>query len=377
MNIRFVCVFALALLARVSMLADFNDPNIEKVPLYRLIQNLEKQKDEDPTDPHAFYAIGRLYAMAFVKRTDSVDAIHRVGEEFYLPFYGYEKNLPHFFQIRTKADTSRKNFAKECLDRAIENFKTAVKLDSTYIPSLLGLGWSYQHAGDSLQAERLYRTIIRRAAKTEKDDYISIETAETANYLLQLLDPRKDSLEIVSLSRKVKDFKPNYLISPLLIPLEENLSLEQLVDTTASVAFDLDGSGGIGNWEWTSKKAGWLVYTPKGKEISDGMQLFGNRTFNVFWKNGFDALAVLDDNGDGKINGEELLNLSVWTDQNKDGKSEPSELRSLGSLSIESFTYKYTTLSTRVLKAATGIQYKDGHTSALYDWYARRKLSPL
>ena len=56
---------------------------------------------------------------------------------------------------------------------------------------------------------------------------------------------------------------------------------------------------------------------------------FGNVTFWTFWNNGYEAMRALDDNGDGELRGSELRHLAIWRDANRNGVSEPGEVRPL------------------------------------------------
>lgn len=47
------------------------------------------------------------------------------------------------------------------------------------------------------------------------------------------------------------------------------------------------------------------------------------------WKHGFEALATLDKDKDGKVSGGELSALALWFDENRDGVSQPGEVKPL------------------------------------------------
>lgn len=66
----------------------------------------------------------------------------------------------------------------------------------------------------------------------------------------------------------------------------------------------------------------------KGR-INSVLQLFGNVTFWMFWRNGYEAMRALDDNGDGSPAGGELAGLGPWRDENGNGVSERGEVRAL------------------------------------------------
>ena len=87
---------------------------------------------------------------------------------------------------------------------------------------------------------------------------------------------------------------------------------------------DADGSA-LPRWTWISSRAGWLVHDPRRTgEITSALQWFGNVTFWLFWENGYDALAALDDDADGELAGDELRDLAIWHDRNSTGTSEPT-----------------------------------------------------
>jgi hypothetical protein len=352
-------LLSILLISCIAARADYPKPAIYRVPLYRLVVNLETIKETDPKDPHNYYALGRLYAMAFAQKQDTLEAILRKGEEDFFPYYGIDRNLPHFFAVKTAKDTLQ-DFPWECLDRAILNFRYSLSLDTTYVPSLLGLAWCLEQKGNR-----------EEAIKQEKNNYTTLETAETAGYLIKLLDQEKDKAEIDQLQLRIGGFKPNYMISPVLIPLGETVSFEELTDTAAHVKFDLDGTGFVKEWEWISDKAGWLVYRKGDETIENAMQLFGNRTFNIFWDNGYKALASLDDNRDGLLSGSELVNLAVWQDRNKNGISENGELHPLSSLGITALNCDYEESGNRLLVSPQGVQLGNGRTRPSYDWFPR------
>ena len=94
-------------------------------------------------------------------------------------------------------------------------------------------------------------------------------------------------------------------------------------------AFDLDGSG-QGNWEWVGPKSGILAWDPDHSgQITSGRQLFGNWTWGKRWKDGYQPLATLDENGNQHLEGTELSKLAIWQDLDSDGVSDPGEVRTL------------------------------------------------
>jgi tetratricopeptide (TPR) repeat protein len=362
--------FVICFVLSFNVKADFPKPVISKIPLYRLVVNLENLKASDPDNPHHYYALGRLYAMAYSFKKDTLDAVVKKGDDDYTPFYGFH-NLNHFFPVKELKDSSKTKFVRGCLNRAIENFNHAISLDTTYIPSWLGLAWSLDQQGDRETAIKLYRRILNQTGRQEKSGYISTETVETAGYLVRLLDKEKDSVEISRLQKKISSYKPNYMISPVLIPLSDFNSFGELVDTSFRARFDLDGTGAAKSWEWITEKAGWLVYLRPGEKIESGRQLFGNCTFNIFWENGYEAMRSMDDDLDGRLAGPEIEDLAVWQDRNSNGVHEEGETFTLRELQIESLNYSFETLNSRLLKSRAGVKLKNGTTRDSFDWYPK------
>ncbi len=84
-----------------------------------------------------------------------------------------------------------------------------------------------------------------------------------------------------------------------------------------------------------------VVYDPKKKgKITSASQLFGLETFGKSWKNGFEALATLDLNKDGKISGEELKDISLWFDKGSDGVADKGEVKDAREAGVVELYYK-------------------------------------
>ena len=86
---------------------------------------------------------------------------------------------------------------------------------------------------------------------------------------------------------------------------------------------------------WVDKDDGFLVYDRNGDGIvNNGSELFGDNTplkNGERAANGYQALAELDDNGDGKVDAADsaFAKLRVWRDLNQDGISQEGELLTL------------------------------------------------
>ena len=146
------------------------------------------------------------------------------------------------------------------------------------------------------------------------------------------------------------------------------------------------------NNAWTtwkaSEKAPLLVYDPeKTNSVKDATQLFGNWTFggkrtaslvakqsSSAWANGFEALATIDSDQNGKVDGSELNDLALWFDKNRNGISENGEvvrLKDTGVTALFYQGYKKDALSSD-LRLEVGYERNvNGNTvqGASIDWY--------
>jgi hypothetical protein len=146
--------------------------------------------------------------------------------------------------------------------------------------------------------------------------------------------------------------------------------LGDLVDSSKRVGFDLAGDGIARTWPWLKDGTALLVWDPSGSgKIESGKQLFGSRTWWVCFRNGYEALSVLDDNHDGRLAGAELQGIAVWIDRNGNGISEPGEVVSLQQAGIASIAV--TAAETAgVLANPEGITFTSGTTVPTFDWVA-------
>lgn len=142
------------------------------------------------------------------------------------------------------------------------------------------------------------------------------------------------------------------LPTPLLIDVSGNGF--ELTAGNLGIMFDLGGDGRKEPVAWTKHGTddAWLVLDRNGNGLIDsGKELFGNFTEQpnaLGNRNGFEALAEFDrrengGNGDGLIreNDRGFDSLKLWQDINKNGFSEPSELRTLREFHIDTIELDY------------------------------------
>ena len=146
-----------------------------------------------------------------------------------------------------------------------------------------------------------------------------------------------------------------------------------LLDESRSVSFDLDGSGRGQKWSWVKSDTAILVWDPeRSGEITSGRQLFGNVTWWIFWENGYQALAALDDDRDGWLRGDEMKGLALWFDRNQNGRSDPGEVVPIEQTEIESIAVRFEGREADgSWRAVRGVEMKDGSVVPSWDWLAR------
>ncbi|MEK0432158.1 MAG: hypothetical protein RL700_365 [Pseudomonadota bacterium] len=138
--------------------------------------------------------------------------------------------------------------------------------------------------------------------------------------------------------------------SPLVLDLNgDGVQTTRLSKSfTQGVHFNLDAKGLPENTAWVSKEDGLLVRDLNGDgKITSGRELFGNHTLlknGSEAANGFEALAELDDNGDGLVDANDaaFAALKVWKDSNSNGITDAGELLTLVQAGVKSFTVSYT-----------------------------------
>lgn len=127
---------------------------------------------------------------------------------------------------------------------------------------------------------------------------------------------------------------------PLAIDLNGN-GIETVGIGTHPVLFDHDANGIRTGTGWLAASDGWLVLDRDGNgRIDSGRELFGEDTLlagtegdanAVFARDGFEALRLLDTNGDDTLDAADPAYhyLQIWQDLNQDGISQSGELARL------------------------------------------------
>jgi Ca2+-binding RTX toxin-like protein len=139
--------------------------------------------------------------------------------------------------------------------------------------------------------------------------------------------------------------------SPLVIDMA-NDGFDVVQFSQSNVLFDYDADNIKTKSSWFTDDDVMLVRDINGNsQVDSGRELFGNNTLlrsGTLASDGYEALADLDANGDGKINqaGGELALLQAWKDLNANGATDSGELFSLSALGITEIKLAKTAFST-------------------------------
>lgn len=128
---------------------------------------------------------------------------------------------------------------------------------------------------------------------------------------------------------------------PLVLDLDGD-GVETLALEPSGVRFDHDGDGIAERSGWVHPDDGLLAWDRDGDgAILSGAELFGGATplpDGRLAPHGFAALAALDDNGDGQVNGADQAwsALGIWRDRNSNARLDPGEWSGLNEAGIRS-----------------------------------------
>jgi tetratricopeptide (TPR) repeat protein len=369
-----IVTLALVLTAGAALQAIYMRIETRQVPVSRLLQNLERDLANDPKNVSTLVAVARLHGMAYALKSEQAPAVVDKDGVPQRPWYGNAPDLIPYAVTRGATPAQEKQAAPH-LQSAIDYYRKALAIEPANLLAAIGLGWSLQQAGDKAGAIAQYRAVIERSWPDEQKrrgrGLGSLYTEEAAGYLIPLLDPRADAAEIRELeARRQQLSKLPRAITPIAVPLGDDVKLRDIADPLARVAFDADGSGLRREWTWITPDAGWLVYDALDTgRITSALQWFGSVTFWLFWENGYDALAALDDDGDGELAGGELRHLAIWHDRNRNGVSERGEVRPLRAHGIAGVNCAFVPGDGRTVAAFSpdGVRLANGRTRPTYD----------
>jgi tetratricopeptide (TPR) repeat protein len=375
-------VFLAGLCCSPIVPAEYAHPEVEEVPVSRLIENLEKQVEQDEKNVVALHNLARAHGMVYASKKDTLPVWK--GKDPDGVWFGYTPgHIPYGYALKNATDEVRMKAARAHLDEATAYYERAAELAPNDLGICLGHGWCLEQAGRKKEAIEKYRRVIDLAYEKDKKETrapmgCGLITEEAARYLIPLLDKERDAKEIDEIQSKLTRLMrvPRW-ITPVAIPLRDGIGIEEMLSSGKFVSFDLDGSGLKRDWRWITPDGGWLVYiSDRNQPITSAVQMLGNRAFLMFWENGFQAMAALDDDGDGRLSGVELVGLAVWRDANSNGVSEPGEVRTVSDWGILSLSCQWKMTPDGIPTSLDGVILRDGTTRSSYDLLLSERVVP-
>jgi hypothetical protein len=365
------------------------------VPLDRLLKNISSYIAKKPQDARGYYVRGRLHSLAYSTGTRKLE-MYETGAGKLPEFPGDESIFAKRtgkFQLTTSA--------RQHLLASIRDYQRATELDPKHAMAWLGLGWvledgstfaarvpafpkekkaalpqrqwqdkalaAYRQAYQLTAASDLKLEVLGPGAHAA----ISYEAGES---LMRLLRNREltaaEHAEIKRIETTLAEIeKKPRAITPIIFPLDEPAPLASLLAHDHRVHFDLAGDGKAGLWPWVKPGTGILVWAPKRTDrITSGLQMFGSVTWWIAWANGYQPLALLDNDGDGWLAGKELKGLAVWVDANANGVSEASEVHPPAHHNIVRVAVHSTATIANTPSNLHGLQLREGRFLPTYDW---------
>jgi hypothetical protein len=241
---------------------------------------------------------------------------------------------------------------------------------------------SLDHASARTAYLRAYRlAIVSNAAlpSLPPEGFASLVSYEAGNAYVRLTERERRKLppaekaalaEVKDGLAKLKRIRLG-AITPIVFAMKPSTGVARLLAPALHVDFDLRGYGPRERWPWIRPTTGFLVWDPDAcGAITSARQLFGSYTFEIFRRTGYDALAALDDDGDGALRGDELRGIRAWFDANSDGRSEPDEVRDLCDLGITAIATRSTARDGPHPTNPRGLTLRDGGTLPTWDWIA-------
>jgi hypothetical protein len=331
----------------------------QQVPVDRLLTNAIEDLRQHPDDAAREYLVGRLYSLKFSQQKTARVVSGKLADSGDPP--------------RTAPGPLVPEDVKDA-EESIAHYRRAVELDPKSALDHFSLAWmmqeysrhSNEHAALVDQALPEYRLAYHLALQEDlKQSYhfsaLLSEQAGTA--VVSILKTRKPDpaiqTEIAEVSRNVKILHDKPLaITPVIFAPHPGARLEELTSSTTRVRFDIDGFDDHRTWTWLQPTTCILVWDPQHTgRIASGRQLFGSVTWWMFWRDGFEPLAALDDNRDGKLTAAEISGIAVWRDANGNGVSDPGEVIPAEQFGIAEIAVR-----------GGGITLRDGTVLPMFDW---------
>lgn len=397
----------------MSMFAMVPADRVDEVPVERLLENLERNAQNLP-EAEKWRAIGRIHLLAWLKQAAALPVyrerpgtiaegeigdcaeldertLGKGGRENFPPAKPGEKCEARTYSIgpRQEAPGSLDDArapANAHLWASINAYQKARQLEPKNLRTRVALAFGYDRAARIASALQELRFVAREGlhllpspsitehVRSEWEQHVVLSEAQA--HLAKIARSWSDRRLARTLKQRLDAAPPQVYVTPILVPLTDEIAFDRLVDRASPVSFDYSGQGTPFRAGWVRPNAGWLVWDPKGRQkVTSGFQLFGSVTWVSSWNNGFLALGSLDDDGDGHLSGSELDGLSLWQDLNGDGVSDAGEVKPVTAFDIVSLDYGHERVTDDYWTSRSGVTFRSGETRPTYDWQVKPRLS--
>jgi len=358
-------------------------------PVDRLTRNLEAYVQAHPKDAQGHYTLARIHYLAFALRSETVP--QEPGEP---PTIGnrFNPGKPN----REPAGKISEEEALKHLIAAGAEIQIALQLDSKALFHLTAAciledgaplapkakrgattgEWMERAVAEYLKAHELAWRVDSKLERQPLAGFHSLVSYEAGVSYLRMVKERGERSGEQAMAAKIEQHVkelsalPRMGITPIVMSLSPGIeSLSGLLDPEVLTSFDLDGTGRDQRWPWLRPDTGLLVWDPQRKAVvTSGRQLFGSVTWWMFWDNGYDALAALDDDRDGWLAGRELEGLSLWFDRNQNGVSDPGEVVNVQDLGVEAIRVRADGRDGLSWRSSAGVRLRSGLYLPTWDW---------
>jgi hypothetical protein len=275
-------------------------------------------------------------------------------------------------EIPEQASENHSAAATARLMEARIHYVAALEWGGDDLRTLLGFAYVLDQLGERDFARRQLETILElglpKLSGPQSDWETHAVLTEAVTHLGRIAETRAERKALGALQRRLTLSQPMIYVTPIVVPMRD-APFAQLVNNESDVAFDLAGTGDTRAQGWLTPDAAWLVWDPEWRgRVSSGFDMIGQRSWSVFWNDGFEALRALDDNQDGEVAGAELDGLALWCDENENGISEPGEVIAANVHGITAIATRGAALRPGLMAAQRGVRFDDGGVRPLYDW---------
>ena len=134
-----LALVAATLFGGASLLALYAPVETERVPVARLVENLENQLAADPANPRLHTNLARLHGMAWALKATEVPAAPDRSSGRLEPWYGYpgHHHIPYRDDVK-QGSAEQVAASRSHLKAALQHYEAALKLDPDSLLANLG-----------------------------------------------------------------------------------------------------------------------------------------------------------------------------------------------------------------------------------------------